>query len=240
MLAPLTGRGSYRPYQCSPAPLRFSQARALRIAFEQLGHHPVEGRRMIHVDPVRDFVRHRRAADMAGRQQQPPAIPDLARRRAAPPAPARIADRDFGDRHARALGIFRRLLAQQVERRLAEPALDAPLQALARAAAEQPVAGQPRRAPGARRGPDDLHLGIADRDSRARRERPRLGHLRLLRRDPALLLARPIHALLERGAWRQGQLHAAGPRIDREPHPPRPGVADHLDLRWAQSSRSTR
>src|SRR3546814_12177260 len=69
------------------------RARRCRVIPQDARGGGMEGGAVIHMQPMRDLVRHGRAADMVRGEDQPPAITDRARRRAASPSPARIAHR---------------------------------------------------------------------------------------------------------------------------------------------------
>src|SRR3546814_12313922 len=69
------------------------RARRCRVIPQDARGGGMEGGAVIHMQPMRDLVRHGRAADMIRGEDQPPAITDRARRRAASPSPARIAHR---------------------------------------------------------------------------------------------------------------------------------------------------
>ena len=68
--------------------------RRLRVGAEQAFDQRVEIGAVVEVDEVGDLVRDRRAADMVRGEDQPPAVADRARGRAASPARNRIADAD--------------------------------------------------------------------------------------------------------------------------------------------------
>ena len=99
-----------------------------------------------------DLVRDRRAADEVGREDQPPAVADRARARAASPARDRIADADPRRLDAGLRGKFASLAAEQVERMRLQPAQQPALEPLGRAAGDQPALAaldppRPRRVP---------------------------------------------------------------------------------------------
>src|SRR3546814_19148226 len=65
------------------------RARRCRVIPQDARGGGMEGGAVIHMQPMRDLVRPGRAADMIRGEDQPPAITDRARRRAAYPSPAR-------------------------------------------------------------------------------------------------------------------------------------------------------
>ena len=196
-------------------------ARRPRVGAEQGGDQRVEIRAVVEVDEVGDFVRDRRPADEVRRQDQPPAVADRARARAAAPARHRIADPDPRDLDAGPMREFAGLAAEQVERMGFQPAQQAALEPVGGAARDQPALAaldppRPRRIP-----VEPVRRAI-ERDDRARRERHDLGDRGQRPLDPGAVAGRPGQRAARRRPLRHGQRHRAGARIDAEPHPPRP------------------
>src|SRR3546814_12924184 len=92
------------------------RARRCRVIPQDARGGGMEGGAVIHMQPMRDLVRHGRAADMIRGEDQPPAITDRARRRAASPSPARIAPRPLRYDYARAARVEGGFLAHPAPR----------------------------------------------------------------------------------------------------------------------------
>ena len=118
---------------------------------------------MVEVDEVRDLVRRDVAADLRRREDQPPAHPDPALRRAAAPARRRVADRDRARHHAGRGGEFGDVARHGVARAALEEALDRARNAVGGPAATKLTVEQPRRARPVL-APDDADVASFERD----------------------------------------------------------------------------
>ena len=183
---------------------------------------------MVHVHPVRDFVRDHPAAHVGRGKHQPPIVADRARRRTASPARRGIADADRSNHDPRTARSLGGLGGQQVACVALEPCLDPPGKAVAWPAADQPLALQPGRSRPVGL-PLKHDLDPFDRNDFARLERAFRRKLGKLRLDPGALADCPVERGLAAGAWRAGQQQLALAGIEPEAQSAGLGMMTDLD-----------
>ena len=183
---------------------------------------------MVHVDAMREFVRHDVAPHVWRREDKPPIVADRARGRTAAPARPGIADADrrVGDPCRRRQQPS--LLDQPPPCLVAQPARDAITETLGRAAARQYPIGKVRRA---RRGsvPAQRNDNAVERNGRAVDERfggldP--GELRL---DPRRLTAGPFERGRAADPARHRQANQPARLVEHQPQAARARVDAKLD-----------
>ena len=181
----------------------------------------MKGRAMIHMQQMRQFMRHGRPAHVGRAEDQPPAIADRTGRSATAPAAARIAHAHRRDDQAMFARQFRRFGLQHRPRPRHQPALHPRADRLRRPTEHQPVVRQPDRT---RR---TLDPADADGPSLQRKCRAivQQGHRRLrrhLRTHPAFMLLRPAQCALQVRPHRHRQAQFAARAVDRQPVGARP------------------
>lgn len=176
-------------------------ARCDGVIADELIDERMEFRPMVHMDPVRHFVRHRRAANAIGHQDQSPAIANSPARRATAPAAFGITDRDTRNGNMQPIGKFGRFCAEHRERLALEPGCDPTRQSFDWPAAVQPISfsDDPPRACGI---PDDRHCTISDRNHRTGSEGTRKRQFGALFGNPFAMPLGPTQRGGERRTFR--------------------------------------
>lgn len=173
---------------------------------------------MVHVQPVGDFVGNDEAKALGWRHDQPPAVADRARARAASPAAHRIADADRTHGKPGGAGNGCRFGTEKVEGFPAQPALHRPGEGFGRAADQQLACFQAYSAAPADGA--DSNILSAQGDGRPIAEGDRRRSPGQLGLHPGPLLARPAQGCSRRPAPGHGQSQLAPLVVDPQAQPP--------------------